>query len=371
MITSQKTLGLIFPGMHDETLPEMTGVRSLGSVPFGSRYRLIDFPLSSMVGSGISKIGIITKSRYQSLMDHIGSGKAWDLSRKQEGLYFLPPTDAADDKYAGRIASLDGITQFLRNSKEEYVVMADCHVVGNIDYKQLVEAHIASEADITIAYKKMPLPASGQHPVVETDATGRVTSIAINPPETADCAVGLGLYVARKDLLMRLVSMAMSLNQTSFERDILQRQVNTLRIYGYEVTEYVRIITSLASYFAASMELLDAGVREALFLKKRPVFTKVHDSVPAVYGLDASVSNSLIADGARILGTVKNSIVFRGANIEKGAVVENSIVMQGTTISKDSRLGYVVIDKNGMVKGGRTLAGHETYPMYITKNAIV
>ena len=371
MITTQKTLGLIFAGMHDETLPQMTGVRSMGSVPFGGRYRLIDFPLSCMVNSGISKIGIITKSRYQSLMDHIGSGKAWDLSRKQQGLYFLPPTDTADEKYAGRIASLDGIQQFLRNSKEDYVVMSDCHVVGNIDYKALVKAHIETRADITVAYKKMPLPENGAALTVDCDESGRVTAIAINPPASGDLAVGLGLFVARKDVLMRLVAVAMSRNETSFERDILQRQVNTLHIFGYEVTEYVRMITSPASYFQANMELLDAGVRASLFLKKRPIFTKVHDSVPAVYGLDSHVTNSLVADGARIDGTVCNSIVFRGVHIEKGATVENCIVMQGTTISKDSKLGFVVIDKDGLVKSGRTLAGHETYPMYITKGAIV
>ena len=371
MITTQKTLGLIFAGMHDETLPQMTGVRSMGSVPFGGRYRLIDFPLSGMVNGGISKVGIITKSRYQSLMDHIGSGKAWDLSRKQQGLYFLPPTDAADETYAGRIASLDGIVQFLRNSKEEYVVMSDCHVVGNIDYKALVKAHIAAEADITVAYKKMPLPDAGQQLTVDVDTNGRVTAIAINPPVSGDCAVGLGLYVARKDVLMRLVAVAMSRGETGFERDILQRQVHTLRIFGYEVTEYARIITSLAGYFEASMELLDAGVRASLFLKKRPIFTKAHDSVPAVYGLDAQVVDSLVADGARIDGQVKRSIIFRGVTIEKGAVVENSIVMQGTTVCKDSKLGYVVIDKNGLVKSDRTLMGHETYPMYITKGAVV
>lgn len=371
MITAQKTLGLIFAGMHDETLPQMTGVRSMGSVPFGGRYRLIDFPLSSMVNSGFSKVGIITKSRYQSLMDHIGSGKAWDLSRKQQGLYFLPPTDAADETYAGRIASLDGIKQFLRNSKEEYVVMSDCHVVGNIDYKALVKAHIASQADITVAYKKMPMPAAGQHLAVEVDESGRVTDVTINPPGDGDRAVGLGLYVASKDALMRLVAVAMSRNETSFERDVLQRQVHTLRIFGYEVTEYARLVTSLAGYFEANMELLDASVRSALFLKKRPVFTKTHDSVPAVYGLDAQVTDSLVADGARIDGTVKKSIIFRGVTVEKGAVVENSILMQGTTVSKDSKLGYVVIDKNGMVKSERTLMGHETYPIYITKGAIV
>lgn len=371
MSVSQKALGLIFPNMHDEALPEMTGVRAMGSVPFGGRYRLIDFPLSNMVNAGISKIGIITKSRYQSLMDHIGSGKAWDLSRKQEGLYFLPPTDADDAKYAGRIANLAGITQFLRNSKEDYVVMSDSYAVGNIDYKKLVKTHIESGADITAGYTVCALPKTGAHPVLTTNGDGRVIGIAIDPPTTADCAVGIGLYVIRKDLLMRLVSTAQSRSEWSFERDILQRQVDVLDIRGYEITEYVRIISSLADYFGANMELLDAGVRAALFLKKRPIFTKVQDCVPAVYGLDSSVSNSLVADGARISGTVKNSIIFRNVVVEKGATVENCIVMQNTVISKDSQLGYVIVDKASVVKSGRTLSGHDTYPIYIAKNAIV
>lgn len=156
---NNNVLGLLFSNMHDEALRELTGIRALGSVPFGGRYRLIDFPLSNMVNAGISKVGVITKSNYQSLMDHIGSGKSWDLSRKNEGLYFLPPFGNTDELYNGRVASLSGIMPFLRNSKEEYVVLSDCHVVGNIDYDRLVEEHIASGADVTIAYKKGAPPA--------------------------------------------------------------------------------------------------------------------------------------------------------------------------------------------------------------------
>ena len=370
-MANQKALGLLFPGMHDEVIPEMNEIRALGSLPFGGRYRLIDFPLSCMVNAGINKVGVITKARYQSLMDHIGSGKAWDLSRKNEGLYFLPPADQNDEAYAGRIASLKGIRQFLINSKEDLVVMADCHVIANIDYKRLVEEHAASGADITVAYIRGALPKRGQRLAFTVDESGRVTRVAINPPPAGETAVGIGLYVIGRELLIQLVDTAVSEGKMHFDRSILQEGVGRLNIRGALVTEYTRLITSLEEYFAANMDLLDPAVRQALFPSKRPIFTKVRDGAPALYGLDATVTNSLVADGARVYGTVKNSIIFRDAVIEEGAVVENAIVMQGSVVGKNARLESTILDKEVTVTAGRSLCGCETYPMYVTKKATV
>lgn len=367
---NNNVLGLLFSNMHDEQLRDLTAARALGSVPFGGRYRLIDFALSNMVNAGISKVGIITKSHYQSLMDHIGSGKAWDLSRKNEGLYFLPPFGANEEMYNGRIVSLNGIQPFLRNSKEEYVLLSDCHVVGNIDYDRLVEEHLASGAEVTIAYKTGTIPPVKDNPAIWLGEDGRVIDMMLGGNEEKG-AYGLGLYVMSKSVLTRLVNGAISRNHMHFERDVLMRHVDSLRIHGYEVKEYTKVIYDLNSYFCANMALMDAGVRHALFQEHRPIYTKVRDCSPAIYGIHAEVSDSLVADGARIDGTVRRSVIFRDVEIERGAVVENSIVMQGSVICGRSTLGAVILDKDVVIRENKTLAGCDSYPVFIGKGTVV
>ena len=368
---NNNVLGLLFSNMHDEALRELTGIRALGSVPFGGRYRLIDFPLSNMVNAGISKVGVITKSNYQSLMDHIGSGKSWDLSRKNEGLYFLPPFGNTDELYNGRVASLSGIMPFLRNSKEEYVVLSDCHVVGNIDYDRLVEEHIASGADVTIAYKKGAPPADMENVLLWTASDGRVTDMVIRSGGPEESRYGIGLYVMGKEELMRAVDTAVSRHHGSFEWDSLLRHVEDKRLYGYCVNEYVSVISSLERYFRTNMALLDPDVRSELFIGSRPIYTKVRDCAPAIYGLHAEVSHSLVADGGDIQGTVRHSIVFRDVKVDRGAVVENCILMQGTLVCADSSLNCVITDKNVVIKDDRTLRGFDSYPVFISKGAVV
>ncbi len=304
-------------------------------------------------------------------MDHLGSGKAWDLSRKNEGLFILPPFGATDESYSGRVASLVGMEAFFRNSKEDYVIMSDCHVVGNIDYSKLIETHIASGADVTVGYIDGDVPNTDGVMTVKVDTDGRINDIAIGARSEEKGSFGIGLYVLRKDLLWQLVHAAFSRNQMHFERDILQRCVADLRVYGYKVEEQALVISSLASYFAANMAMLDPEKRAALFRTDRQIYTKVRDCCPAMYGLESSVTNSLVADGAMINGTVKNSIIFRNVKIEAGAELEDCIVMQGAIVFGGTKLGSVILDKDVIVKEHRTLQGFESFPIYIDKKSIV
>lgn len=368
---NNNVMALIFSNMHDDALRDMTVVRSMGSIPIGGRYRLIDFTLSSLVNAGIAKVGIVTKSHYQSLMDHIGSGKAWDLSRKHEGLCFLPPFDTREDLYSGRVSALAGIGAFLQNAREEYVILCDSHVVGNLNYDRLIEKHIASGADISIGYKRGPLPELRENLVLTLDDGNRITDIQINESGLRDCCFGLGTYILRRDLLVRLVSDAVSRNQMHFERDILQRYHGDMPMHGVEVTSYAEPICSLSSYFAVSMDFLDSRVRADLFPAGRPIYTKVRDCAPATYGLHSDVTDSLVADGAKIEGTVRNSIIFRDVHIERDAVVENSVVMQGSVIRRGSMIHSVILDKNVTIQSGRTMQGAGNYPVFISKGAVV
>ena len=365
-------LGVLFSNVHDEKIRELTEKRAMGSVPFGGRYRLIDFPLSNMVNSGINKVGVITKNNYQSLMDHLGSGKAWDLSRKREGLFILPPFGDASSIPNSRLEYLASIHRFLENSREEYVVLSDCDMIFNMDYSQMLAYHLQKEADITVVYHFGKIPAGSGDPTVYTIAPGgRVLDMLVSPNMEGDCNYGLSILVMKRELLMNMVGDCVSRNMFNFKRDFLQRNVKNYRIYGYEFEGTVLTMCSMNAYFEANMTLMLPKVRAEIFNPARPIYTKVRDDMPARYGLGAVVSNSIIADGCVVEGTVENCVLFRGVKVEKGAHLENCVVMQDAVIGANCRLNYVVVDKDVQIKEDRSLMGFQSYPVYISKGAVI
>lgn len=365
-------LGIIFSNMKDQLIRELTDQRTMGSIPFGGRYRLIDFPLSNMTNSGIGRVGVITKSNYRSLMDHVGSGKAWDLSRKRSGLVFLPPYRTGNALYINRIGALEGIREFIASSKEEYVFMTDCDTVCSIDVQKVVDFHLEHSADITIVCTNSKAPDRRPELVaMDMDENQRVIDIRINPALNDSICFGLGMYVMRRDFLVQMIDEAACHNLQNFEMDILQSGMEKYRIFGYEHRGYVGIISSLSEYHRVSMQLLQEDVRKALFSSERPVYTKVRDEMPARYGLGSQAKNSLIADGCVIEGEVENCILFRGVHVQKGAHLVNSIVMQGSVISEGCDLNYLIVDKNVIIRPERRLMGYDSYPVYIGKKSIV
>lgn len=367
-------LGLVFANMHDTTLGDMTKKRTMGSVMFGGRYRLIDFPLSNMVNSGISEVGVITKSNYQSLLDHLGSAREWDLARKKGGLYILPPFGNVESTlYRGRIEALYGAMSFIKHSRAKYVILSDCDVVTNIDYKPIVAAHIESGADITAVahtgvYSSDDIKTST---VFNVDADKNVTSVLINPDISGTCTTSLNVFVMSMDFLIETVNDAMARGNVSFERNILQEKCRELKIKIYEYDNYFSKLNSPESYFKSNMALLEPENARKLFVPKRSIYTKVSDNAPVKYDLDSKVSNSLIADGCIIEGEVENSVLFRGVKVGKGAKVKNCILMQGTVVGDNAELSYLITDKNVSICENHILTSSPQYPMYVGKGASV
>lgn len=367
-------LGLVFANMHDTTLGDMTKNRTMGSVMFGGRYRLIDFPLSNMVNSGISEVGVITKSNYQSLLDHLGSAREWDLARKKGGLYILPPFGNVESTlYRGRIEALYGAMSFIKHSRAKYVILSDCDVVTNIDYKPIVAAHIESGADITAVahtgvYSSDDIKTST---VFNVDADKNVTSVLINPDISGTCTTSLNVFVMSMDFLIETVNDAMARGNVSFERNILQEKCRELKIKIYEYDNYFSKLNSPESYFKSNMALLEPENARKLFVPKRSIYTKVSDNAPVKYDLDSKVSNSLIADGCIIEGEVENSVLFRGVKVDKGAKVKNCILMQGTVVGDNAELSYLITDKNVSICENHILTSSPQYPMYVGKGASV
>ncbi|MBO4877644.1 MAG: glucose-1-phosphate adenylyltransferase subunit GlgD [Ruminococcus sp.] len=342
-------LGLIFASMHDKDVHDLTSKRTMGSIPFGGRYRLIDFSLSNFVNSGITDIGIITKSNYGSLLDHVGSGRDWDLARKKHGLRLLPPYVQEDQngQYKGRLDALKNIWPLLEHSEAKYIICTNCDVITSINFHPMIKQHIATEADITLVYQKTPYDKEKDNgaTIIDMDDNGRVTEVRVTPNDSGEQNMWLEMLIICKDKLKEIV-LNSSPGDFSLTKYALQDRIAQLKVFGFEHTGHFMRINNLHSYYDANMQLLDKDIRDAMFPVDHPVYTKVGDSAPVKYGYGAKVKNSLIADGCIIEGTVENSILFRGVQVGKGSVVKDSIIMQGGMIDDDCEVIKAIADKN-------------------------
>lgn len=373
------TLGIIFPNSYDTFVPDLVNVRLMGSIPFASRYRMIDFMLSSMSNCGIDTVAAIVNNNYQSVIDHLGSGRSWDLVRKNGGLKIFPPyADKSSKPYRGRAGALANILGFLNDQKKKYVVLADCHIAANFDFNKLVNSHIESGADITMVYREQEIPEGFRK--VRDDSKGyyytlgldddKVTKIYINSKEEGIQNFSLNIIVLERELLIDLITEASLLGKEWLERDVLIPQLNKLNVRGYKYDGYVACISNIKTYFDENMKLLDDYNLDALF-SPSPIYTKVRDDTPTRYVEGAAVRNVMVADGCLIEGEVENSILSRGVKIAKGAKVKNCILMQDTVVEAGADIEYLIADKNVIVTAGKEMKGTDTYPVYIAKFHIV
>ena len=379
VVSNKSAMGIIFPNSFDALIPEMANVRLMASIPFASRYRMIDFVLSSMSNCDIDNVAVLPNRKYHSLMDHLGSGREWDLVRKNGGLSIFPPyAESAKAMNTGRVGQIAGILGFLKEQKEKYVVMADSNIAINIDFKAMIEAHIASDADVTIAYNEQTVPES----FVKSDNVnkdfyysltidgGKVKKIYVNPTDGGVQNLSLNIFVIARELLIELVEVAFMRGQVHFTRDILLNQVNHLNIQAYKYDGYAARIWGINSYFEENMKLLDDYNLDALFAGG-PIYTKIRDDNPTRYITGSKAANVMVADGCVIEGEVENSILFRGVKIAKGAKVKNYIMMQDTVVDAGANIEYLIADKDVTISAGKEMKGTDSYPVYIAKGVTV
>ena len=370
----ENAFGLIYTGDASMELRELTFSRSVAAVPFGGRYRSIDFMLSNLVNTGIYNVGVIAQRNYHSLMDHLESGKEWDLHRKRDGLFILPPFVTHDNTgvYKGTVDAIRSCMGYIRRSSQRYVVLTGSHTVYNTTFTKMIDEHIASGADITVLYsREADCPPGEQYDDLRMkfDDEGRVTDLAINPREGYSPFASCDAFVMEKSLLEYLVEDAYAHARYDFTNDILVRNVKNINIRGFEYKGYVARLTSIKSYYRHNMALLDKAVTKDLFSHEHPIYTKVKDEFPASYVDEGRAFNSIVADGCVIEGTVENSILFRGVKVKKGAVVKNSIIMQAVEIGENASLSCVILDKGVTVGEDITISGHNSYPVVFRKGS--
>ena len=372
-------LGIIFPNSYDSLVPELVGERLMASIPFASRYRMVDFILSSMANCGIDNISLIVRKNYHSLMDHLGSGCEWDLVRKNGGLNIVPPFAEKTVKlYTGRVEALASILPFLRSQKEKYVVMSDPNIAVNFDFNALIDAHVESGADVTIVYAEEELPKSlTESNIVSEDLyytlkveDGRVKKIYMNSKEEGIQNFSMNIYILERELLIDLINTAYVRGYLYFERDILAPQLDKLNVQAYRYDGYKARISDIRSYFEENMKLLEDENLDALF-SGSSIYTKIRDDNPTRYIKGAKVKNIMAADGCVLEGQVEDSVLFRGVKVAKGAKVKNCVLMQGTVIEEGARVENVITDKNVTITVGKEVKGTDTFPVYVAKNQTV
>lgn len=371
--TNTSALGIIFPNSYDDLVPEMVTERTMASIPFGGRYRMVDFMLSSMANCGIDNVTIVVKRNYHSLMDHLGSGREWDLTRKRGGLNMVPPyAEAGVKMYAGRIEALASVVDYLEDQREKYVVMCDANIAVNFDFNALIEAHVKSGADVTMVYQRSEIPegAKGDNYTIKV-RDGRVTELLSNDFRPGVQNLSMNIYVMEREALIQMVRDASVRGLVYFERDLLARNLELLHVQGFEHTGYVARISDRRTYFEENMRLLDPANLDALFGQGGPIYTKVRDDAPTRYAMDCKVKNAMVADGCIIEGEVENSVLFRGVRIKKGAKVKKCVLMQDTVVEADAEVEYVVTDKNVEITAGKKLSGTDTFPVYVKKGHTV
>ena len=362
-------MGIVNLQETNDLIRDITAKRAVESLPFAGRYRMVDFALSSLVNSGINSVGVLLPDYSRSVLDHIRSGKDWDLARRRDGLAYLPAALPDNDSRKGDLKDLYANLDFAELSDRKYVILTNGSFVYNIDFNDVFEFMEKTGADITMVYHVVEEDRAGKNVVVETSTNGIVTDLSEVPSVKKGQKVAISAYLMPVPTFVYIVRSSYEHGGQDFTVDGILRHQGEHKISAYEHKGYVAHINSTAEYYKASRDMLKPEVWEEIFMgKEHPVFTKVKDEVPVQYKATANVKNSLIANGCIIRGTVENSIIFRGVKVGKDAVVKDCILMQRCDVGDGARLENIIADKNVIISKNRWLKGAENYPYIVAKN---
>ena len=364
-------MGLVFANIYDSSLGELTNKRTMASLPYGGRYRLIDFTLSNLANAGIRHIGIMTKYNYQSLMNHIGSGEEWDLELEENGLEFLTPFSMSHaGPYRGKLDAIHSARSYLQIANEDYIILADADVLCGIDLTEVLEAHIASGKDLTVITKAGIC--DGERLVdlaVKINKKGEISDMGVDYSAPKSYLASMGMFILKRQLLMEVAEESVAHNYYRFERDFVLRYFlnKKITVNSFEFKNVALFNESTSEFFRNNLALIDEDVRRGLFRPELPIYTKVRDQVPCFYGEGCEIDDCIVADGCMLEGVAEHSVLFRGVKLQEGSKVKNCVVMADTVIGKNAELENCILDKNVEIGDGVRLIGTPEHPVILKR----
>ncbi len=367
-------MGIIFT--NDASIGELTNKRTMASLPFGGRYRQVDFALSNLSAAGIRHVGIVARHSFQSLMNHIGDGEEWGLELEEGGLEFLTPyAQSTSHTYRGKLESLYSAMDFLNyGGDDEYLVMIDSAVLSNIDLNDVIDKHVASGKDVTVVTKAGI--ANGKKVLdlaLKLDDKGEVADMVVDYAAGEDYLASMDMFVVNKKWLRDQVKEHIAHNLFHMDRDLVLGgwQKGEVSVNVYQFAGIAMFNESVEEYFANSLALTDKKVRHDLFHYNHPVYTKVRSRVPTYYGENCEIENCIVADGCMLDGEAEDSVLFRQVTICEGAEVENCVIMNDAVIGEGAKLEYVILDKNVTVRPNTVLVGTKRNPIIVKRGETV
>ncbi|WP_022818978.1 glucose-1-phosphate adenylyltransferase subunit GlgD [Fusobacterium russii] len=349
----------------------LTKNRTLASLPIACRYRIVDFILSNLVKANVPNIGILATNNYNSLMDHVGWGKDWDLNRKNSGLKILPPMAISNTGVARtKFEALSNAIPYIDSMLQDYCILADANIICNIDFKDMLEFHESRNADFTVAYVKRK-PKLEESEMIVDDKNRVYSSLYHQYGADYECNTLVKIILLHKNILKDVILKGTSQGWEDLVKDYISKNYNRFNVYAYEIKGYSAVIDSLESYYKFNMDLLDGEIGREIFLSDTEILTRIKDSAPTFYGKNSEIKNSLFADGCHIFGKVENSLISRDVIIEEGAEVNNSILMAGTVVKTGAKLDYVIADKSALITENKILKGDKNCQFTVPKNKII
>lgn len=355
-----RALGIILAGGKNERLKDITSDRALAAMPIAGSYRAIDFALSNMTNSGVSKVAVVTQYNSRSLIEHLSSSKWWDFGRKHGGLFVFTPYITNENSlwYRGTADAIYQNLSYLKNSHEPYVIISQGDGISKIDYNKVLQYHIAKRADITVVCSKMEEEEDlSRYGLVGVDDDNRVIEFEEKPIDPEGNIVSTGMYIMRRRLLIELIEAIAAEERYDFVSDVIIRYRKQKKIYAYMHEGYWRSIASLEAYFNTNLDFLKKEIRDDFFRTYPNIMSKVEDEPPAKFNYSSNVSNSLCSSGCIVNGAVEDSMLFRKVFVGKNSVVKNSIVLNGTYIGDNCVIENAIIDSRCNVTDGTTIKG--------------
>lgn len=365
-----KAFGIINSSSRNLWVEGLQDYRPIASFSFLGRYRVIDFPISNMSNSGIDRMQVYINSKPRSLVEHLGTGRHYNINSKSGKLQILfSGTDAQNDIYNTDIAAYIDNMEYIDRMHHPYVVIAPSYMVYSQNYSDLINQHVESGADITLLYHAVDNAKESflNCTVVNLNRQKGVLSLERNRGNSKNRNISMATYVMKKELFKELVFKAKELSSVYNLVDIINVECENLDVRGVPHRGYFAALNDFDAYYKANMDLIDIKTAQTLFLDDWPIYTRTNNSSPTHYYQTACISNSVVSNGCTIEGTIENSIIGRGCVIKKGAVIKNSIILAGAVIGEGVVVENQVVDKRAKLIHVKEVISPEGKPGYIRR----